>query len=230
MAGRVPNFSSTRPRRSSVCGGSVGSAKGGCWAGGNRAEIFFGEGQAVLRRDVAEHQQHGVVRHVIRLEKFLNVGKICGVEIVKIAVKIVGICPIAEGDRGHIEPGKAAIRLIQNVDANFFFYDVALVAQIFLVDFQGTGAGFLLAERNALIVVADPHARGDLRRKADVPGIGEVVGRAGLAARRAPDLLRANAGAELHHVLQHGHHRARHVGRNHVGDVRRAASSSTAPS
>ena len=38
--------------------------------------------------------------------------------------------------------------------------------------------------------------------------------------RGTAEFLGANAGAELHHVLQHGHHGARHVGRDHVGDVR----------
>ena len=35
-----------------------------------------------------------------------------------------------------------------------------------------------------------------------------------------PKLLRAHAGAELHHVLKHRDHGARHVGRQHVGDRR----------
>ena len=54
----------------------------------------------------------------------------------KIAVKIVGIGPVAKGDGRHIEPGKSPIRLVEHVDANFFLDHVALVAKIFIVDFQ----------------------------------------------------------------------------------------------
>lgn len=45
----------------------------------------------------------------------------------------------------------------------------------------GTGAGFLVAE-GFVVVVADPDAAGDGRRKADEPGVGKVAGGAGFAA------------------------------------------------
>lgn len=49
--------------------------------------------------------------------------------------------------------------------------------------------GFLIAERDALVIVAHPHARRDLWCKADVPGIGEVIGRAGLPPEGRPSSL-----------------------------------------
>ena len=81
-------------------------------------------------------------------------------------------------------------------------------------------ARFLLAQRDAFIVVADPHARGELGRKADVPGIGKIVGGSGLSRRGPAELFGADAGAKLHDVLEHGDHRASDIRRDHVGDVR----------
>ena len=91
---------------------------------------------AFVRIDVAEDQQDGIRGRVIRLEEFLDVLESRGVEIVEIAVKIVRVGPVAIGDRRKIEPGKAAVGLVEHVDAHFFFHDVALVAQIFVVHFE----------------------------------------------------------------------------------------------
>src|ERR1700757_4107009 len=117
MAGRVPNFSSTRPRRSSVWGGSAGLADGGAAPGRNGPKYF--SGGAVFRRDIAEHQENGVVGDVIGFEEFLHVGKVGGVEVVKIAVEIMRVGPIAEGDGRHVEPRETAVRLVEDVDADF---------------------------------------------------------------------------------------------------------------
>ena len=86
--------------------------------------------------DVSEDQQDRIRGRVIRLEEFLDVIQSRGVEIVKIAVKIVGVRPVAVGDRGKIEPGKSAVGLVEHVDADFLFHDVALVAQIFVVHLE----------------------------------------------------------------------------------------------
>src|SRR2546430_9732899 len=45
--------------------------------------------------------------------------------------------PITERNGRHVEPGKSAIGLVHDVDADFFFDDVALIFQVFVVDFQG---------------------------------------------------------------------------------------------
>jgi len=52
----------------------------------------------------------------------------------------VGVGPVAVGDGREIEPGKPAVGLIENVHADFFFDDVALVAEIFVVDAEGAHA------------------------------------------------------------------------------------------
>ena len=57
-------------------------------------------------------------------------------------------------------------------------------------------------------------------RESDVPRIREIVRRSGFAGRRSAQFFRAHAGAELHHFLEHRHHRPRHVRRNHVGNLR----------
>ena len=140
MPGSVPNFSSTTPRRSSICGGSSISAGGGCGPDGMPAKWRSAKVNAFVGVDVAENQQDRIRRRVVRVEEFLHVGERGGVEVVKVAVKIVRIGPIAKRHGRQIEPGKAAVGLIEHVDANFFLDDVALVAQIFIVHFQGAHA------------------------------------------------------------------------------------------
>ncbi len=98
--------------------------------------MALGEHDALVGIDVSENQQDGIRGRVIRLEKFLDVVQSRGVEIVEIAVKIVGVGPVAIGDRRKIEPGKSAVGLVEHVDAHFFFDDVALVAQIFVVHLE----------------------------------------------------------------------------------------------
>ncbi len=100
------------------------------------AEIFLGERDPFVGLYVAEHQEHGIVGHVIGFEEGLNVEEIGGVEIGEIAIEIVGVGPIAEGYRRQVEPGEAAVRLIHDVDADFFFHYVALVAQVFVINLQ----------------------------------------------------------------------------------------------
>ena len=70
------------------------------------------------------------------MKKSLHVGERCSIEIGEIAVKIVGVRPIAESDRREVEPGKPAVGLIHHVHADFFLHHIALVAQIFVVHLQ----------------------------------------------------------------------------------------------
>ena len=60
----------------------------------------------------------------------------------------------------------------------------------------GAGAGFLFAQRLAA-VVAHPDAAGNRGREAQEPGVGEVAGGAGLAAKRVVQLRGGGAGAVL---------------------------------
>ncbi len=98
--------------------------------------MALGEPDRFVRIDVSENQQNRIRRRVICFKEFLDVIQSGRVQIVKIAVKIVGVRPIAIGDRRKIEPGKTAVGLVEHVDAHFFFHDVALVAQIFVVHLQ----------------------------------------------------------------------------------------------
>src|SRR6202021_2264256 len=77
-------------------GGFRGFGEGGGGASGDRAEMFFGEGEAVFWRDVAEHQQDGVARDVVGFEECLDVGEIRGVQVVKVAVKVGPVGPVGE--------------------------------------------------------------------------------------------------------------------------------------
>ena len=68
------------------------------------------------------------------------------------------------------------------------------------------------------VVEADPHAAGELRSKAHEPRVGIVLGRAGLPGGGAAERFGLNAGAELNDLFQHGRHRPRNFGRDHVVD------------
>ena len=186
--------------------------------------------KALVRIHVAEDQQDGIGRRVVRLEKFLDVVQRGRVEIVKIAVKIVRVGPVAVGDGRKIEPRKSAVGLIEDVDAHFFLHDVALVAQILVVHLEGAHAvGF-----------EPQHALERVRRHRFVIVRDVVVRRAVQHAARGIDQLDvhhlAGVGRALkHHVLEqvretaaaarldaksdvvidaHGGHRRRAVRRN----------------
>ena len=103
-------------------------------------KIFSRQNDAFRRLHVAEHQQHGIVGEVVGVKESLHVGQIGCIQVSKIAVKIVRVRPIAKRHRRHIQPGKSAIGLVHHVDANFFLHDVALVLEIFVIDFQGAHA------------------------------------------------------------------------------------------
>ncbi len=148
-------------------------------AGRNIAEIFLGEGEAFVGFHVAENKQDGVVWGVVSLEEGLHVGEAGGVEIGEIAVEIVGVGPVAEGDRWEVKPGESAIRLIQDVDADFLLDDIALVAKVFVVDFEGAHAiGFEPEDAlegvggNGLEIVGDVVVRGTVEGAA--AGIDEL--------------------------------------------------------
>ena len=99
-----------------------------------------GQGEGFGGRDIAKDQEDGVRWRVVGTEELLHVGEGGGIEIGEIAVKIMGIGPIAESDGRHIEPGKSAVGLIEDVDADFLFDDIALVAKVFIVNFEGAHA------------------------------------------------------------------------------------------
>ena len=70
------------------------------------------------------------------MEKSSHIVRICGIEIGEIAVEIMSVRPIPKRDGRQIEPREAAVRLIQNVYANFLFHNVALISQILIVHFE----------------------------------------------------------------------------------------------
>jgi hypothetical protein len=74
------------------------------------------------------------------VKESLNVSEGGGVKISEVAVEIVSVGPIAEGDRREIQPRKATVRLIHYVYADFFLDHIALVAQILVVYLQGAHA------------------------------------------------------------------------------------------
>ena len=98
------------------------------------------ERKTFLGSDVAEHQQNGIRWRIVGAKKLLYVLERGGVQIGEIAVKIVRVGPVAKGDGRQIQPGKAAVGLVEHVDAHFFFHHVALIAQILVVHFQGAHA------------------------------------------------------------------------------------------
>ena len=102
--------------------------------------MFFGQSDAFFRLHITQDEQHGVIRHIVRFEKALHVSQVGGIKIGKITVEIVRVGPITEGHGRHVEPGETAIRLVHDVDANFFFHNVALIFKIFVIHFQSAHA------------------------------------------------------------------------------------------
>ena len=48
--------------------------------------------------------------------------------------------PIAKRHRRHVQPREPAVRLVHDVDADFFLHNVTLVFQILIIHFQGAHA------------------------------------------------------------------------------------------
>src|SRR2546425_12067068 len=65
--------------------------------------------KAFLGLDVSEDQEHGVRRRIVSLEEGLHVVERGGIEVSKIAVKIVRVVPVAVGHGRQVEPWKAAV-------------------------------------------------------------------------------------------------------------------------
>ncbi len=152
---------------------------------------------ASARIEIADHHQYGVIRRVVRVEEFADVGQRGGVEIGEIAVEIVRVGPIAKSDGRQIEPGEAAVGLVHHVDADFFFDDVALVAKVLVVDFERAHAvGFEpedALERirgNGFEIVGDVVVRGAVEQAARRIDQADVF--------HFPGILRALE----HHVLE----------------------------
>ena len=75
------------------------------------------------------------------------------------------------------------------------------------------------APSDSLFVVADPDAAGHGRRESDEPGVGEIVGGAGLAGDRERQLRGGDAGAVQHDLAQHRRHDAGGALADHVFHV-----------
>ena len=135
--------------------------------------------ESLVHVHVSKNQQHGVRRSVVGLEKLLDVIERGGVEIVKVAVKIMRIGPVTVSDGRKIEPGKSAVGLIEDVDTDFFLYDIALVAQILIVHLESAHAvglqpqdAFECVRRHRFVVVRDVVVRRAVQHAAG--GINEL--------------------------------------------------------
>ena len=139
----------------------------------NIVEVAFRECERLGRFEIAQHQEHSIIRRVVGAEKSLHIVERGGVEIVEIAIKIVRVGPIAERHWRQVQPGKSAVRLIHHVDANFFFHYVALIAQIFIVHFQRAHAvgfkpqhAFQCIGRHGFKIIGDVVIRGAVQQAA----------------------------------------------------------------
>ena len=64
------------------------------------------------------------------MEESLHILDVGGVEVFEVAVEIMRVRIFSEGLLRQIEPVKAAIRLIEDVDAHFFFHHFPLVVEV----------------------------------------------------------------------------------------------------
>ena len=102
----------------------------------NAAKMLFGELHHLVRLRVADDDEHGVVRRVVRIEEILHVVERRRLDLLQIAVEVVGVIPVRVGLLVEIEPLEAAVRLVQHVDADFLAHDVLLVLQVLGRDFE----------------------------------------------------------------------------------------------
>ena len=190
-------LSSSRTRRSFVCGGSFGMSRGtGRSDFGTRPRYLRDELLRFLRVEVADEHERRVVRHVVGAEEVADVVDRRGLEILHAADRrvLVGM----DGERLVVdELVQPAVRLVVDAHPPLFLHDLALGLEDVLVDPQ----------RREPIGFEPEHERQVLRRHR-LPEHRRVFGRVRVALpadardpRRMPfglDVLRALE----HHVLE----------------------------
>ena len=149
------------------------------------------------RLEVADDDQHRVVRRVEGLEEVRDVLERGGVEVLQVAVEVVGVVPVRVGVLRQVEPGESAVGPVQDVDLDLVLDDFLLVLEVVGRDREALHAVGLGPERGL------ERVRGD-----DLEVVGEVeagravedaaVGLDELDELHLPEVLRALE----HHVLE----------------------------
>jgi hypothetical protein len=160
-------------------------------------EVTARERHDLIRRRVTHDDEHGVVRRVVGLEEAADVIERSRLEVLEVAVEVVGVVPVGVGLLGQTEPLEGAVRLVQDVDAYFLAHDVLLVPEVLGGDVQRSHPVGLQPERQLERVRRD-----DL----EVVRVIEARGPVHHAAVRLHDLdvleLADMSGALEHHVLE----------------------------
>ena len=83
--------------------------------------------------DVADDDEHRVVRRVVGLEELLDVAERRGVEVLEVAVEVVRVVPVGVGELRQVEPRETAVRLVEHVDLDFVLHDSLLIREVLRV-------------------------------------------------------------------------------------------------
>ncbi len=128
----------------------------------------------LCRIEIAGDDEHGIAGNVVSLEEGACVFERRRVDVLQVAVEVVGVVPVGIGVLRQLQPRKAAIRLIEHVDLHFLLDHALLVHQIFLGDIQtahAVGLGpqhrFQRVRGKGFEVVGEVEARRAIQRAAE---------------------------------------------------------------
>ena len=157
----------------------------------------IGQRERLFDIHVADDHQHRVLRRVEVAEEGPHVVQAGGVEVLELAVAVVGVVPVAEGALAHVDPGEAAIGAVEDVDADLVLDHVALVVELLLGDARPAHAVRLEPEREL------QRGLGEHLEVVGVVGAGGAVEHPAVLLHELDQLhLRELPGALEHQVLE----------------------------
>ncbi len=109
--------------------GSERSGRGGRLAAGIPPKSRSAFSKTSSRRHVSRHREDRVVRAVEGAEEALDVRERRGVEVVEVAVAVVGVLPLVEEGQRQLAVLEEAVRVVLDVDPDLLLHDVALVVE-----------------------------------------------------------------------------------------------------
>ena len=136
----------------------------------NVREVFLDPGLCLRGFEVAGDHQRSVVRRVIGLEERPHVVERRRVEVLEVAVEIVGVVPVLVRGHRQVDPREPAVGLVQDVDLDLVLDDLLLVLQVLGIDVQPAHAialapqdGFEHVRRNDFEVIREVEPRGAIQ-------------------------------------------------------------------
>ena len=133
--------------------------------------------------DVAGDGEHRVARRVVAVEERLRVLERRALEVDEVAVAVVAVGEVVEQQRREHQPREAAVRAVEDVDADLVLHDRDLVVEVLLRHRDAAHAVGLEEQRQLgrrarhdLVVVRVVDVRRAVQRAAAALHVGEVLG------------------------------------------------------